>query len=67
MTSIRAAAFNEHNGTPGLGTVGTNLVTFQIHVRDRRIFLQRLGQGLEAARDPSLRLLPELYRSTAVY
>ena len=65
MTSIRAATFNEDNRTPGLGTVSTNLVTLHIHVRDGRIFLQHLGQGLEAATDPGLRPAPELYRSKA--
>ena len=30
---------------------------------DGRIFLQRLGQGLEAATDQGLRLVPELYRT----
>ena len=64
--SIQRVFCGDHP-TPGLGTLGPNLVVFQIHVRDASIFLQRLGQGLEAARDPSLRLVPELYRSTAVY
>ena len=40
----------------GLGALGTNLVVQQIDVRDRLVFLQRLGQGLEAATDQGWRL-----------
>ena len=65
MTSIRAATFNEDNRTPGLGTVCTNLIASQNHVRDGLVDLQRLSQGLEAATDPGLRPAPELYRSKA--
>ena len=41
--------------TPGLGALGTNLVAIQIDVRDGLVFLQRLGQGLEAAADQGWR------------
>ena len=49
--------------TPGLGALGTNLVTTQINVRDGRVCLQRLGQGLETETDQGWRLHPGLYRS----
>ena len=37
--------------TPGLGTLVTNVGPWQINGRDGRIYLQRLGQSLEAATD----------------
>ena len=46
-----AAAFSGAHHTPGLGTLGANLVVFQIDVRDGPVYLQCLGQGLEAATD----------------
>ena len=36
---------------PGLGTLGANLVVAEIDCGDGRIYLQRLGQRLEAAND----------------
>ena len=46
-----AAAFSGAHHTPGLGALGTNLVLSQIDVCDRGVYLQCLGQGLEAATD----------------
>ena len=63
ITSLHAAAFSEARHTPGLAALGANLVAIQMDMCDGRIFLQRLGQGLEAATDQGLRLVPELYRS----
>ena len=40
----------------GLGALGANLVVTQIDVRDGRVLLQRLSQGLEAATDQCWRL-----------
>ena len=59
----------QHSAEPtphtGLGALGANLVVIQMDVRDGPVFLQRLGQGLEAATDQGLCLAPELYRSDA--
>ena len=45
----------QHSAEPtpdaGLGTLGANVGHAQIDVRDGVVFLQRLGQGLEAATD----------------
>ena len=49
--------------TPGLGTLSANLVFSQIDVRDGRVCLQRLGQGLETETEQGWRLHPGLYRS----
>ena len=49
--------------TPGLGTLSANLVFSQIDVRDGRVCLQRLGQGLETETEQGWRLNPGLYRS----
>ena len=46
--------------TPGLGP---NLAASQIDVRDGRVCLQRLGQGLETETDQDWRLHPGFYRS----
>ena len=47
----------QHSAEPtphaGLGTLGANVGHAQIDVRDGVVFLQRLGQGLEAATDQS--------------
>ena len=42
--------------TPGLGTLGANLVVSQIDVCDGCIDPQRLSQGLEAATDQESRV-----------
>ena len=61
----------QHSAEPtphaGLAALGANLVAAQIDARDGLVFLQPLRQGLEAATDQGLRLVPELYRSNAVY
>ena len=62
MTWIHAAAFNGDNRTPGLGTLGTNVVVFPVDVHDGLVDLQCLGQGLEAATDQGWRL--DFKRST---
>ena len=49
--------------TPGLGPLGANLVASQINLRDGRVCLQRLGQGLETETEQGWRLHPGLYRS----
>ena len=41
--------------TPGLGALVANLEVIQIDGRDGCVFLQRLGQGLEAATDQGWR------------
>ena len=56
MTWIHVAAFNGDNRTPGLGTLGTNVVVFPVDVHDGLVDLQCLGQGLEAATDQGWRL-----------
>ena len=47
--------------TTGLGALVADLVVPQIDVRDGRICLQRLAQGLEAATDQGWRLVRGLY------
>ena len=64
--SIQRVFCGDHP-TPGLGTLGPNLVVFQIDGRDGFVTLQRLSQGLEAATDQGWPLVPELYRSKAVF
>ena len=64
--SIQRVFCGDHP-TPGLGTLGLNLVVFKIDGRDGLVNLQRLSQGLEAATDQGWRLVPELYRSKAIY
>ena len=51
ITSWHAAAFSRAHHTPGLGALIDNPVESQIDVRHGCIYLQRLGQGLEAATD----------------
>ena len=63
VTSWHAAAFNRENRTPGLGPLVANLVVIQIDDRDGRVYLQRLGQGLETETEQGWRLHPGLYRS----
>ena len=52
--------------TRGLGALGANVVTLQLNGRDRCIYLQRLSQGLEAATDQDLHLVPRLYRQNLI-
>ena len=56
MTSVHVAAFNGAHHTPGLGTLGANLVAHQINARDGLVDLEPLGQGLEASTDQGWRL-----------
>ena len=42
-----AAAFSGAHHTPGLGALVANVVASQMDVRDGRLYLQRLGQGLD--------------------
>ena len=58
-----SAILRSPSHTPGLGTLGTNLVRWQIDVRDGRVCLQRLGQGLETETDQGWLLHPGFYRS----
>ena len=58
-----SAILRSPSHTPGLGTLSANLVFSQIDVRDGRVCLQRLGQGLETETDQGWRLNPGLYRS----
>ena len=51
-----AAAFNGAHHTPGLGTHVANMVVQQINVRDGLVYLEPLGQGLEAATNQGWRL-----------
>ena len=51
MTCRSIQRFYGAHHTPGLGPLGANLAMSQIDVRDGRIYLQCLGQGLEAATD----------------
>ena len=48
--------FAEPTPHTGLGALGANLVVTQIDARDGLVFLQHLGQGLEAATDQGWRL-----------
>ena len=57
MTCRSIQRFCGAHHTPGLGTLGANLVVFQIDVRDGPVYLQCLGQGLEAATDQGWRLV----------
>ena len=52
--------------TPGLGPLVANLVACQFEVRDGRIDLQRLGQGLEAATDQGWHLVRGFYRQNLI-
>ena len=63
MTCRSIQRFSGAHQTPGLGALGTNLVPSQIDVRDGRVCLQRLGQGLETETGQGWRLHPGLYRS----
>ena len=58
-----AAAFSGAHHTPGLGTLGANLVVLQIDVRDGLVDLQCLGQGLETETDQGWRPHPGFYCS----
>ena len=51
IKSWLSAAISESHHTPGLGALDTNLVTIQIDVRNGRVYLQCLGQGLKPATD----------------
>ena len=51
MTCRSIQRFCVAHHTPGLGALGANLVVGQTDVCDGRIYLQCLGQGLEAATD----------------
>ena len=51
MTCRSIQRFCGAHHTPGLGALVANLVVVQIDVRDRPVYLQCLGQGLEAATD----------------
>ena len=53
----------EPSHTPGLEALVANPVPFQIDLCDGRVYLQRLGQGLETETDQGWRLHPGLYRS----
>ena len=61
MTCRSIQRFSGASHTPGLGALGTNLVTTQINVRDGRVCLQRLGQGLETETDQGWLLHPGFY------
>ena len=52
-----SAILRSPSHTPGLGPLGFNLVVSQIDVLDGRVYLQCLGQGLEAATDQGWRLV----------
>ena len=56
IKSWLSAAISESHHTPGLGALDTNLVTIQIDVRNGRVYLQCLGQGLKPATDQGWRL-----------
>ena len=56
MTCRSIQRFSGAHHTPGLGALGTNLVAFQIDVRDGLVDFKCLGQGLEAATDQGCRL-----------
>ena len=58
-----SAILRSPSHTPGLGALVANLVVVQIDVRDGRVCLQRLGQGLETETDQGWRLHPGLHRS----
>ena len=58
-----SAILRRPSHTRRLGPLGANLVPRQIDVRDGRVCLQRLGQGLETETEQGWRLHPGLYRS----
>jgi len=51
VTSRHAAAFSRAHQTPGLGPLGANMLVRRTDPCEGRVYLQRLGQGLEAATD----------------
>ena len=57
MTCRSIQRFCVAHHTPGLGPLGANLVAVQIDFCDGRVYLQCLGQGLEAATDEGWRLV----------
>ena len=57
MTCCSIQRFCGAHHTPGLGALVANLVLVQSDVRDGRVYLQCLGQGLEAATDQGWRLV----------
>ena len=57
MTCRSIQRFCEAHHTPGPDPLVANLVISQIDVRDGRVYLQCLGQGLEAATDQGWRLV----------
>ena len=57
MTCRSIQRFCGAHHTPGLGALVANLVLVQSDARDGRVYLQCLGQGLEAATDPGWRLV----------
>jgi len=66
MTCRSIQPFCEAHRTPGLGPLGTNLVVFQIDICDGRVYLQRLGQGLEAATDQGWHVVQGFYRQNLI-
>ena len=57
MTCLSIRDYSAEPTTPGLGALVANLVHIQIDVCDGRVYLQRLGQGLEAATDQGWHLV----------
>ena len=51
-----SAILRSPSHTPGLGALVANVVVFPVDVHDGRVYLQCLGQGLEAATDQGWRL-----------
>ena len=63
---VTVKAFNRAHHTPGLGALVANVGRSQIDVRNGRVCLQCLGQGLEAATDQGWHLVRGLYRQNLI-
>ena len=61
-----SAILRSPSHTPGLGALGTNVVGNQADACDGRVYLQRLGQGLEAATDQGWRLVRGPFGQTLI-
>jgi hypothetical protein len=58
--------FSSAHNTPGLGALGANLFAAQNDFCDGRVYLQCLGQGLEAATDQGFQSKGSVNRNLAI-
>ena len=66
MTCRSIQPFCEAHRAPGLGALGTYLLVIQIDICDGRVYLQRLGQGLEAATDQGWHVVQGFYHQNLI-